>query len=141
MSEPQDGALPPADPSEFPEPLREALARMSQRGPVVDMGTGQVVAQGGRMVANPQDAAELVACNECARAIGLGWWGSTARHPAPDGAPVCVLCLEGEAVHTAAAWFAAAAQLVQARTADGQRRTWRDDAIKGLGAISGPFPG
>ncbi|MET8534518.1 hypothetical protein ABZV67_21965 [Streptomyces sp. NPDC005065] len=36
-------------------------------------------------------------------------------------------------------WFALTASLVAARAADGQRRTWRDDAVKSLGAIT--FPG
>lgn len=117
----------PADPADFPPELQEALRRMSQRGPVVDLGTGTRVAQDGNLVH------ELVACSECARAVALGWWGSTARHYGDEGSPVCQLCSEGEATLTAEAWFALTLQLTIRNTASGARRTWRDDARKGLG--------
>lgn len=124
----------PADPADFPPELQEALRRMSERGPVVDMASGEVVAENGRLVH------ELVACFECARAIALGWWGAIARHPAEPDEPVCVLCKESAAVLTASGWFASAAALVQQRTADGQRRTWREDALKGLGITAPDEP-
>ncbi|MER6616325.1 hypothetical protein [Streptomyces xantholiticus] len=133
-----DADFPPLKPDDMPPQLKDALRRMSQRGPVVDMGTGETVAEDGRLVDEPV-ADDLVACNECARAVALGWWGSIARHPGAPGRPVCVLCGEGEAVHTAVEWFAMAAALVRQRTNDGQRRTWHDDAVKGLGAVSGPL--
>jgi hypothetical protein len=53
--------FPPADPSEFPPELQEALRRMSNRGPVVDLNSGQRVAESGRLVtdrcpaAHPED--------------------------------------------------------------------------------------
>ncbi len=108
---------------------------MSRRGPVVNMGSGETVAEDGRL-ATDKPGEGLVACAECARAIALGWWGSISRHAAPSGRPVCVLCSEGEATLTAVDWFALAAALVAARTADGQRRSWHDDAVKGLGAVT-----
>jgi hypothetical protein len=134
MTADDDGALPPADPAEFPPQLQETLRRMSARGdgPVVDMSTGATVAEDGRLVTDAP--ADLVACMECARAIALGWWGAIARHFGEPGEPVCVLCGEGAAVLTAVQFFARAAVLVQQRTADGQRRSWRDDAVIGLGA-------
>lgn len=118
----------PADPATFPPELQEALRRMSQRGPVVDQATGDVVARDGRLVGE-----QPVACLECARAIALGWFGAIARHPGDPNKPVCVLCSEGEAVLTPTQWFVRAAMLVQQRTVDGQRRSWRDDAVRGLG--------
>lgn len=125
---------PPADPSEFPPELQETLRRMSARGqgPVVDLATGTVVAQDGRL-AHEAPGEQPVACLECARAIALGWFGSISRHIGPADAPVCILCSEGEATLTPAQWFAQTAVLVQQRTADGQRRTWRDDSLRGLG--------
>ena len=44
-----DQELPPISPDEFPPELQDALRRMSKRGPVVDLGTGQRVAEGGRL--------------------------------------------------------------------------------------------
>lgn len=82
---------------------------------------------------NPSEDA-LLACLECARAVGLGWWGSVARHPGPADAPVCVLCGEGAASLTAAQWLAQAAALAAHHTARGQRRSWREDAERGRGA-------
>lgn len=117
-------------PEEFPPELQEALRRMSQRGRVVDLNSGEVVAEGGQLVTDPS---KRVACHECARAVALGWWGSISRHIGPADAPVCLLCGEGEAVLTAEEWFAETADLIVERTRDGQRRTWRDDALKGLG--------
>jgi hypothetical protein len=119
----------PADPADFPPELQEALRKMSERGSVVDMGTGDVVAENGRLATDQV----MVACHECARAVALGWWGSTARHPGEPGIPVCVLCGEGEAVLMPAQWFAETIMLIQQNGS--QRRTWRDDAVKGLGAI------
>mgnify|MGYP007011098431 CR=1 FL=1 len=120
-------------PSEFPPELQDALRSMSKRGPVVDMGTGATVAEAGRLVGDEQKG-NLVACVECARAIALGWWGAISRHAAygPDK-PVCVLCCEGEATYTAEEWFVLAGQLVTQRARDGQRKTWQEDAIRGLG--------
>lgn len=80
-----------------------------------------------------QDAGGLVACDECARAVALGWWGGISRHQGRPGRPVCLLCGEGEAVHTAVQWFGLTAALVHERTHDGQRRTWHQDAMIGLG--------
>jgi hypothetical protein len=102
---------------------------------VVNLETGETVAEGGQLVTDPPGDA-LLACIECARAVALGWWGSIARHIAPLGRPVCVLCSEGEATLTADAWFTLTASLVAKRTADGQRRGWREDAVKGLGAVT-----
>jgi hypothetical protein len=130
----QPTAPPPFD-SELPPKLQDALRKMSERGPVVEMSTGATVAEGGRLVSD-QPGGELMACVECARAVALGWFGSIARHIGDAGAPVCVLCSEGDATLTAVEWFALTASLVSQRTADGQRRTWRDDAVKGLGAMT-----
>lgn len=77
-------------------------------------------------------ADQTVACNECARAVALGWWGGIARHPEHEGA-VCLLCGEGEAVHTAQEWFGVTVMLRAERARDGQHRTWREDAAAGLG--------
>jgi len=130
---PVNAELPPADPADFPPQLQEALRSMSQRGPVVDMGTGDTVAEDGRLTTDRGQEDELVACTECARAIALGWWGAISRHIGPADKPVCVLCGEGEAVHTAAGWFTTTAQLIEQRTREGQRRTWAEDAHVGLG--------
>lgn len=129
----------PADPADFPPELQDALRRMSARGegPVVDLATGAVVAQDGRMVSDPPGE-QPVACVECARAIALGWWGAISRHSGPADAPVCVLCSEGEATLAPTEWFVRAATLVQQRTVDGQRRSWRDDAVRGLGIMPPP---
>lgn len=81
----------------------------------------------------PAAGARPVACDECARAVAMGWLGSISRHPAPPGAPVCVLCGEGEAVHTAEEWFEHTVALIEERDRDGQRRTWREDAMIGAG--------
>ncbi|QDN94915.1 hypothetical protein FNV58_00885 (plasmid) [Streptomyces sp. RLB1-9] len=126
----------PLDPDDLGPELQEALRRMSARGdgPVIDLGTGAIVAKDGHLVG------DLVACRECARAVALGWWGSTARHCSDPDSPVCQLCSEGEATLTAEAWFALTLQLTIQNTASGTRRTWRDDAIKGLGAIAMPEP-
>jgi hypothetical protein len=126
--------LPPFNAADAPPQLAAALRQMSKRGPVADLSTGERVAEDGRLVTDPE-AEERVACPECARAVALGWFGSIARHIGDAGAPVCVLCSEGDASLTAAEWFALVGQLVVARTADGQRRTWRDDAAKGMGAM------
>lgn len=80
-------------------------------------------------------ADQPVACSECARAVALGWWGAIARHIGPADRPVCLLCGEGEATLTPTQWFALADELTRSRTLDGQRRTWRDDAVRGLGAM------
>lgn len=125
----------PLHTDDMPLQLRAALAKMSERGDVIDHGTGDVVARDGQLVA------DLVACQECARAVALGWWGSTARHYGDPGAPVCQLCSEGEATLTAQAWFALTLQLIIRNTASGARRTWRDDAVKGLGAALPPEEG
>jgi hypothetical protein len=122
----------PLDPDDFPPELQDALRRMSQRGPVVDMGTGAVVAQDGQLVH------ELVACQECARAIGLGWWGAIARHPGPPDKPVCVLCCEGEATLTPAQWFTVVAQRIAAHVQAGKHKSWRDDSLRGLGITPPP---
>ncbi|AWI32738.1 hypothetical protein [Streptomyces tirandamycinicus] len=127
--------LPPLKPEEMPSELKDARRRMSQRGPVVDMGTGETVAEAGRL-AGEKPAGGLVACSECARAVALGWWGSISRHLGAPDAPVCVLCSEGEATLSAEEWFSLTAQLVVQRTRDGQRRTWRDDALVGIGAVN-----
>lgn len=126
---------PPPFDTELPPQLQDALRRMSERGPVVEMSTGETVAEGGRLITD-QPAEGLVACVECARAVSMGWWGSIARHVAPEGAPVCLLCNEGEATLSAADWFTTTARLAASRIAAGQRRTWRDDAVKGLGAVT-----
>lgn len=123
----------PADPSEFPPELQEALRRMSQRGPVRDLTTGDVVARDGRLTGDEREE-QLVACLECARAIALGWFGAVARHLGEPNSPVCVLCGEGAATLTPEQWFARIATLAANATHSGQRRTWRDDAVKGLGA-------
>jgi hypothetical protein len=117
----------PLHPDDMPPELRAALAKMSERGNVVDLGTGDVVAKDGHLVG------DLVACQECARAVALGWWGSTARHCGDPGSPVCQLCSEGEATLTATAWFSLTLELIIRNTASGARRTWRDDSVKGLG--------
>ncbi|MFF1284322.1 hypothetical protein ACFVY4_26720 [Streptomyces sp. NPDC058299] len=128
--------LPPLDPADMPPQLQEALRRMSARGdgPVVDLGTGAVVAQEGRLVTDPPEEEQLVACNECARAIALGWWGAIARHPGPADKPVCVLCGEGQAVLTAGQWFDTTAKLKAAHVKAGKHHTWRDDAVARFGA-------
>jgi hypothetical protein len=120
----------PLDPDDLPPELRSALAKMSERGPVVDMSTGTVFAQDGRMADEPP--ADLLACVECARAVSLGWWGSIARHCGDPGTPVCQLCSEGEATLTAKAWFALVQQMVIRNTASGIRRSWRDDSVQGM---------
>ncbi|MGW2496217.1 hypothetical protein ACWCV2_17165 [Streptomyces pseudogriseolus] len=130
---PSEDDFPPLTPAEMPPQLQAALKQMSRRGPVVDVITGQTVAEEGRLVGEDPGEA-LVGCLECARAVAQGWWGSIARHVGMEGAPVCVLCGEGEATLSAADWFATAGQLAAAATARGSRRTWRDDAVKGLGA-------
>jgi len=79
-------------------------------------------------------ADQLVACPDCARAVGLGWWGSIARHNGPDGNPVCVLCKQSEATLTAAQWMALAASLAEYNTANGLRRAWHEDGLIGAGA-------
>jgi hypothetical protein len=127
---PTEGELPPATADDFPPELQDALRQMSKRGRVVDMGTGQTVAEDGRLTTDDE---ALVACTECARAVALGWWGSISRHIGPADKPVCLLCCEGEAVHTPASWFAITAQLIAQRSRSGQRRTWNDDALIGLG--------
>ncbi|MFD8650669.1 hypothetical protein [Streptomyces mirabilis] len=126
----------PVDPATFPPELQNALRIMSARGdgPVVDLSTGAVVAQDGHLVG------ELVACHECARAVALGWLGAIARHPAPHGAEVCTLCCEGEATLTPAQWFTMTAQLLGENARRGMWRSWRDDAVRGLGAITMPEP-
>ncbi|MEE1838096.1 hypothetical protein [Streptomyces sp. SP17KL33] len=53
--------LPPFDVEDAPPELQEALRRMSQRGPVVDMGTGAVVAEAGRLVTDRAVPDECVA--------------------------------------------------------------------------------
>lgn len=121
-----------ADPKDFPPQLQEALRHMSQRGRVVDQATGETVAEDGRLLIDEQP----VACQECARAVARGWWGGIARHEGPDDQPMCVLCEEGQATLSATEWFRLTQQLIQARS--GQRKTWQEDAIRGLGAISGP---
>ncbi|MET7310206.1 hypothetical protein ACWD7C_12890 [Streptomyces sp. NPDC005134] len=50
---------------EFPHQLQEALRRMSARGPVVDQGAGEAVAENGRLVTD-EPGEGLVACFECA---------------------------------------------------------------------------
>jgi hypothetical protein len=132
---PTDADLPPLTVAEMPPQLQAALKQMSKRGPVVNMTTRETVAEGGQLVGE-QPAEGLMACVECARAVALGWWGSTARHFGDDGAPVCALCGEGEATLTATAWFALVVRLTIQNTASGMRRSWRDDAIKGLGAAT-----
>jgi hypothetical protein len=127
--------LPPFDPRDAPPQLAEVLRRMSKRGTVVDQSTGQKVAEDGRLVTD-EPGEELMACVECARAVALGWWGSTARHFGDPAAPACALCGEGEATLTAADWFALVVQLTIQNTASGMRRSWRDDAVKGLGAMT-----
>ncbi|WP_155553656.1 hypothetical protein [Streptomyces sp. E1N211] len=117
----------------MPPQLRAALKQMSRRGPVIDVATREIVAEAGELVGE-EPGEGLVGCLECARAVALGWFGGIARHVGMEGAPVCVLCGEGEATLTAVDWFAMTGQLAAARTADGSRRTWRDDAVKGLGA-------
>lgn len=121
----------PADPSTFPPELQDALRRMSQRGPVIDMGTRTVVAQDGRL-ADETDPNDLLGCMECARAVAQGWWGSIARHPGPADKPVCVLCGEGEATLSPGEWFSRVATLVSTPIA-ASRRTWREDSLRGLG--------
>ena len=129
---PVNAEPPPANPADFPPQLQEALRRMSQRGPIVDMAPGQTVAKDGQPITDALDEA-LVACNECARAVALGWWGAISRHIGPADKPVCVLCGEGEAVHTASDWFTTTAKLIEQRNREGQRRTWSEDAHIGLG--------
>ncbi|MGV9509347.1 hypothetical protein ACWDQZ_27480 [Streptomyces tendae] len=130
---PSDAEPPPLTPAEMPPQLQAALKQMSRRGPVVEVGTGRVVAEAGRLVGD-ETGETLVACTECARAVAMGWFGAIARHPGSVGAPVCVMCGEGEATLSAVEWFVLLSELAAARTADGSRRTWRDDAVKGLGA-------
>lgn len=60
------------------------------------------------------------------------------NHPPPQRQPpqpVRVICGEGQATLTAGQWFARLAVLVAQRTAEGRRRSWRDDAVIGLGAM------
>jgi hypothetical protein len=133
LTPPSDDDFPPLTPAEMPPQLQAALKQMSRRAPVVDVITGKTVAEDGQLVG--QDLGEgLVGCLECARAVAQGWWGSIARHVGLEGAPVCVLCGEGEATLTAVDWFVMAGQLAAAATARGSRRTWRDDSVKGMGA-------
>jgi hypothetical protein len=68
----------PARPEEFPPQLQEALRRMSLRGRVVDLDSGEAVAEGGRLLVDPvspdvayADAPSIV--NE------IGWVARTAR--------------------------------------------------------------
>jgi hypothetical protein len=49
----------PIGPDEFPPELQDALRRMSNRGPVVDLATGQRVAEEGRLRTDPQVSAEF----------------------------------------------------------------------------------
>jgi len=122
----------PADPADFPPEVRDALRKRSERGPVVDMATGERVAEDGRLVSDEQ----LVACLECARAIALGWWGAIARHFGNPDAPVCALCGEGEATLTPTQWFAQVTQLMQAHIAAGKHHSWREDSLTRLGIAS-----
>jgi hypothetical protein len=108
---------------------------MSLRGAVQDMRTGTVVAADGRLTGE-HDTRALVGCTECARAIALGWWGGIARHRGDREAPVCVLCSEGEATLDAGAWFVLVASLAARNTVSGRHRTWREDAVRGLGAAA-----
>ncbi|MET9776201.1 hypothetical protein ABZ023_18405 [Streptomyces sp. NPDC006367] len=135
---PSDAGLPPLTPDEMPPQLQTALKQMSRRGPVVDVMTGQTVADAGRLVGE-QPHEVLVGCSGCARAVAQGWWGSIARHAGSSGAPVCVMCGEGEATLSAVEWFQLVAELAAARTAAGSRRSWREDAVKGLGVVT-PMP-
>jgi hypothetical protein len=130
----------PLDLDDLPPELQDALRRMSARGdgPVIDLGTGALVAKDGALVTDPPDGQEPVACSECARAVALGWWGSIARHMGAPGTPVCWLCGEGKAILTPAQWFAEVVALIQANGP--QRRTWHEDAIKGMGAFTMPEP-
>lgn len=47
-------------PAITPDELQEALRRMSLRGPVVDLATGQRVAQDGRLVTDIEEKSEDV---------------------------------------------------------------------------------
>jgi hypothetical protein len=60
--------LPPLDPADMPPQLQEALRRMSARGdgPVVDLGTGAVVAEDGRLVTDSPPMRLSAAANELA---------------------------------------------------------------------------
>lgn len=55
-----DTELPAITPDELPPELQEALRRMSLRGPVVDLATGQRVAQDGRLVTDTEEKSEDV---------------------------------------------------------------------------------
>jgi len=57
--------------------------------------------------------------------------GGISRHPGPADKPVCVLCGEGEAVHTPAEWLAVTARLAEARTSQTCAR--RGDMAGGWG--------
>lgn len=70
---PDDGPLPPARPEDFPPELQEALARMSERGPVVDLGTGVLVAEHGQLVTDSVAREERLA--ECAARIQRNYDG------------------------------------------------------------------
>lgn len=122
--------LPPLTVADMPPQLRAALKQMSRRGPVVNMTTGETVAEAGELVGE-EPGEGLVGCLECARAVALGQWGGVARHEGMDGAPVCLLCGEGEATLTAVDWFLTTAKLADAMTAAGTRATWREDSVRG----------
>jgi hypothetical protein len=70
--------LPPARPEEFPPQLQEALRRMSLRGRVVDLGTGETVADEGRLVIDPLSPAEAYA-DAPGIVEEIGWVARTAR--------------------------------------------------------------
>lgn len=125
------------DSSKLPPRLQNALRTMSRHAPVVDPTTGRVVARDGRLLDDP--AHPLAGCAECARAVAQGWWGAIARHPGPADAPTCALCGEGEATLTPSQWFDQVATLIGCSIA-AFRRSWRDDAVAGLGLRGAPTP-
>jgi hypothetical protein len=61
------GAMTPISPDEFPPELRGALRTMSLRGPVVDLATGQRVAEDGHLVTDPEHYATLIPLPEVGR--------------------------------------------------------------------------
>lgn len=57
-SSPVDAEMPPLKADEMPPELQDALRQMSKRGRVVDMGTGQTVAEAGELVDDKEHQAE-----------------------------------------------------------------------------------
>lgn len=70
--------LPPARPEEFPPELQEALRRMSRRGRVIDLDTGETVADEGRLVVDLVSPADAYA-DAPSIVSEIGWIARTTR--------------------------------------------------------------